>query len=114
MHGYGRIAKPLTDLLKKNAFRWSKEVYAAFEALKEALVTVTVLALPDFTKMFIVETDASGSGLSVVLMQARRPITYLSKALSPRNKEISVYKRELIAIVLALQKWQHYLLRRHF
>lgn len=111
---YGKIAKPLTDLLKKNAFRWNEEAHTAFEALKEAMITVPVLALLDFTKMFVVEMVASGSGLGVVLMQVGRPIAYLSKALSSRNREKSVYERESMAIVLALQKWRHYLIGRHF
>lgn len=114
VRGYGKIAESLTNLLKKNSFRWNEEAYAAFEALKKAMVTVPVLPLPDFTKEFIVETNASGLGLGAVLIQAGRPIAYLSKTLSPINKEQSVYERELMAIVLALQKWCHYLLGCHF
>lgn len=106
MRDYGKIAVSLTNLLKKNSFRWNNEALAAFDAFKQVMVTVLVLVLPDFTKEFIVETDASGSGsgLGAVLMQAGRPAAYLSKVLSPRNREKSVYERELMAIVLALQK----------
>lgn len=112
--GYSRIAEPLTNLLKKNAFKWGMEAQKAFENLKTTMISIPVLAMPNFFKEFIVETDASRSGLGVVLMEEGRPIAFLSKELSLRNKGKSVYERELMAMVLAFQKWRHYLLERHF
>ena len=66
---YGRITAPLTTLLKKDAFSWTPKETKAFEHLKEVMFLATVLATPDFTKTFIVECDASGNGIGVILMQ---------------------------------------------
>ena len=66
---YGRIAAPLTTLLKKDAFSWTPEATKAFEHLKEAICLALVLAMPEFTKTFIVECDASGNRIDVFLMK---------------------------------------------
>jgi hypothetical protein len=65
---YGNIATPLTNLLKKDSFHWNEFANSDFERLKEVLCTTLVLATPDFKKDFIVECDALGNGIGVVLM----------------------------------------------
>ncbi|XP_057438204.1 transposon Tf2-1 polyprotein isoform X3 [Lotus japonicus] len=111
---YGKVAKPLTELTKKDNFWWGPEAQQAFTLLKSVMTTSPVLALPDFNLPFEVECDAAGRGIGAVLMQQRRPIAYFSKALSAGNLAKSVYEKELMALVLCIQHWRHYLLGRVF
>jgi len=78
------------------------------------MVTALILALPNISKTFVVETDTSGLGIGVVLMQEGHPIAYFSKALSSRHQGLSTYEKELMAVVLVVEKWRCYLLGRHF
>ncbi|KAK4386079.1 Retrovirus-related Pol polyprotein from transposon.6 [Sesamum angolense] len=112
--GYGIMSKPLTELLKKDNFRWTQEASDAFECLKQAMISALILVLLDFTQHFIIEADACDKGIRAVLMQKQRPIAFLSKALSPRNQGLSVYEKEFLAILQAVQKWKHYFIGHHF
>ncbi|GJR76305.1 putative mitochondrial protein [Tanacetum coccineum] len=79
-----------------------------------AMMNAPMLALPNFQEEFIVETDASKEGIGAVLQQQGHPISFLSKTLAPRHKGLYTYKKELLAVVYALEKWIWYLFDRHF
>lgn len=111
---YGKISAPLNQLLKKDSFQWSDEATAAFQELRYAMTTLPVLALSNYSKVFIAETDASGKGLGAMLMQEGHPIAFWSKGLSGKNQALSTYGNELMAVVLAVLEWRHYLLGIHF
>jgi hypothetical protein len=111
---YGILTKLLTTLLQKKQFQWSADAQAAFDQLKVAMSSTPVLALPDFSKQFVVETDASDIGLGAVLMQDDKPIAFLSKSLSANNKFLSIYEKEFLALIMAVERWRPYLQRQEF
>nr|GEY89491.1 hypothetical protein [Tanacetum cinerariifolium] len=70
----------------------------------EAMMNASVLKLPNFEEVFIVETDASREGIGAVLQQAGHPIAYYSKTLAPRHHNLSTYEKELLAVIHVLHK----------
>lgn len=87
--GYAKLAAPLTDLLKKEAFKWTPEAETTFVQLQKVMTSAPVLALPNFQLPFILETNASDTGIGVVLHQNGHPIAYFSKKLAPRVQKKS-------------------------
>ncbi|XP_077228378.1 putative mitochondrial protein AtMg00860 [Tasmannia lanceolata] len=110
---YGKIVGPVTKMLQKDSFHWLEEATTTFQQLKKVMTTPPVLALPDFSKPFLIECDASGRGVGVVLAQGGRPLAYFSQALKGKSMHLSTYE-ELLALVLAVQKWRPYILGRKF
>ena len=109
------LTRPLTDLLKKGVyFVWTANHDTAFSALKQALMTAPVLALPDFSKPFSIQTDASELGVGAVLLQEGHPLAFVSKALGPRTRGLSTYKKEYLAVLVAVEQWRAYLQHGEF
>ncbi|KAL0455222.1 UNVERIFIED_CONTAM: Retrovirus-related Pol polyprotein from transposon [Sesamum latifolium] len=104
------VAKPLTNLLKKNTpFNWNDRCAQSFEELKRRLTSAPILALPSGDGGYVVYTDASRQGLGCVLMQHGKVIAYASRQLRPHEMNYPTHDLELAAIVHALKIWRHYL-----
>jgi hypothetical protein len=112
VRNFGILAKPLTELLKKDRPSvWTPSHSEAFQLLKDALCSAPVLALLDFSKPFHIDTDASGTGVGAVLHQDAHPLTFLSKPLCPKNQGLTVYEKEYLSLLMAVDQWRHYLLQ---
>ncbi|CAH1257446.1 GIN1 [Branchiostoma lanceolatum] len=111
---FSKKAKPLTLLTRKHArFTWTEECANAFSELKQHLVSAPILAYPDFSKPFIVDTDASDVGLGGVLSQVQdgleRVVSYYSRALKPEEQRYCVHRREMLAAVEFITRHECYL-----
>lgn len=100
--------------MKKKQFVWSIEAQHAFETLKQAMATTPVIALPNFNIPFEVETDAFNVRVGAVLMQAGQPIAFLSKALGPAHRKLSIYEKDFLALIMSVERWRPYLQRQEF
>lgn len=78
------------------------------------MITTHVLALPNFSETFVIETDACDTGIGAVLSQKGHPVAFYSKALGVKNSQLSTYEKEFLAILMAVEKWRCYLSRGPF
>ena len=117
---YATIAKPLTNLLKKDEpFIWDMEQEIAFNTLKQKLCEYPILILPDFTKPFYICCDASDIAISAILEQLdsenrEQVIAYSSRLLTNTETFYSVYHRELLATVFATEQYRSYIYGKKF
>jgi hypothetical protein len=113
---FSNIAHPIHDLTKKNTrWDWTPACEDAFLTIKDAFTRRPVLSMPDVSSPFFVMSDASLTAIRAVLMQkdsnrGLHPCAYLSKTLSSAERNYDIYDRELLAVIHALEEWQHYLL----
>ena len=118
---YSAVAAPLTDLTKKGQpekLRWEEAQNRAFETLKAHISCPPVLRLPDFSREFVLQTDACNDGIGGILLQEedgiKHPIAFASKKLLPRERNYSTIEKECLAIVWAVQKFQNFLFGKPF
>ena len=115
IQGFSRLAAPLTQLLHKNMpFHWEAKQSQAFQALKQLISHRPVLILADPERPFVVTTDASGYAVGATLAQDHghglQPVAYLSKKMLDAETRYPVGEQELLAVVVAVREWRHYLL----
>ena len=116
---FAAIAKPLHRLTEKGAaFVWTEECSKAFESLKQKMVKAPVLAHPDFSQGFILDTDASDLAIGAVLSQKiegqERVIAYASRTLTKSERRYCVTRKELLALVNFVKYFRHYLYGKSF
>ena len=116
---YADIAEPLVRLTRKKVdYVWDEDCQLAFERLKTMLISSPILSRPEFDREFILETDASDTGLGAVLKQSYedgdRVIAYASRVLSAAERNYSVTERECLAILWAVRKFRCYVEAEHF
>jgi hypothetical protein len=116
IRGYAQIAKPLTDLTKKGIpFCWEDQHTEALDKLIQMVTTAPVLGCPDLEQQYFLEVDASVFALGAVLFQyddqrRRCDVAYLSKALTPPERNYNIWDREFLAIIAVLHHWRHLLM----
>lgn len=112
---FSTIASPLSDMLKKSKskFVWSENAEKAFQDLKNILVSQPVLANPDYSKRFIIQSDASDTGVGAVLVQGEGEdecvIAYMSQKLSSAQQKYPTTERECLAVITAIEKFRPYI-----
>ena len=114
-----QIAFPLNQLLTKGVpFEWTKDCQLAFDTLKERLTSAPVLTFPCPGGVFILDTDASNTGLGAVLSQMQdgqeRVLGYFSRSLSKTERNYCVTRRELLALVAATEHFNYFLYGQKF
>lgn len=109
------IVAPLKRLIKKDCkFEWNMDAKRAFEELNIRMTTSPVLVLPDFQRMFKVQTDARGLLVGGVLIQENRLVSYFIEKLNDARRHYCTYDLEVYVVVQALHNWRHYLLPKEF
>ena len=117
--GLADLLTPLYALTKKGAtYHWSRECDEAFAELKTAITSTAVLAYPNDSDPYILDTDASDDSIGGALYQVQqgqeRPISFASASLTPAQKKYCTTRKELLAVVVFTRRFRHYLLGRHF
>src|SRR3981189_2126343 len=113
---FSQHARPLFDLTMKDVrFIWGSPQEDAFVMLKGLVTSTPVLALPDSDLPYRLEADASGVATGAVLSQQSRedskwhPVSFLSKALSPVERNYEIHDVEMLEIIRGLEERRHYL-----
>ena len=111
---FSMIARPLHELTGNSPWEWLPRHQAAFDTLKTAISDATILHTPHDTGKFKVEADSSDFAVGGTLSQLQegrwKPIAFLSKSLSPAERNYEIYDKELLAIIICLDEWRQYIL----
>lgn len=113
---YARLSAPITSLLKGRGkgrtIQWTPEAENSFQEIKRRIATAPVLASPDFSKDFLIQTDASDVAVGAVLFQEfegkEHPIAFASRTLTASERKYSATERELIGVIFGIEHFRGY------
>jgi RNase H-like domain found in reverse transcriptase/Reverse transcriptase (RNA-dependent DNA polymerase) len=115
IEGFSHIARPLFNLTKNDSeFCWTSDKQSAFDTLKGKITSTPILALPNNSKPFRIKADSSDFATGAVLSQQGldddkwHPVAFLSKSISPVERNYGIHNKEMLAIVRALEEWRHF------
>lgn len=116
---FGDVARPLYQLCRHDCeFQWDESCDTAFDKLKDLLISAPILGYPNRCGKFILDTDASAYAVGAVISQIQegqeKVISYASKTLSPSERNYCTTRRELLAVVIFVKKFRHYLYGKRF
>jgi hypothetical protein len=113
---FSHHARPLFNLTKSDVkWRWTLEEQLAFDSLKAAVTSAPILTSPDNSRPFRIEADSSDFATGAVLSQQSpsdekwHPVAFLSKSLSPVERNYEIHDKEMLAIIRAMEEWRHFL-----
>lgn len=117
IRNFSSVVSPLTSMVKKGTHRlhWAETALQAFQELKRRFVTAPILHHPDPSLQFLVEVDASNTGIGAILSQRQsstaklHPCAFYSRKLNAAERNYDVGDRELLAMKAAFEEWRHWL-----
>jgi len=116
---FASIVKPIHNLLKANqTFIWDEHANTSFLKIKDALSSAPVLATPDFSRDFIVYTNATEEAISAILMQKKiqnveQPTVFMSQSIPDSAVQYTLIEKHAYSLVKAIDKFRHYILSKH-
>ena len=117
---FGKIAAPLTKLLENNRiFVWDDDATNAFSELRKRLANTPILIYPDFSVLFLIDSDATDKEIYAVLSQIGKdqlehPIAYFIRTLGKHERNYSITRKELLAAIEGIEHFKCYLYEQHF
>jgi hypothetical protein len=119
---FSTLVSPILELnkgrAKRQPIKWTLGAENSFLKLKQLLVSAPILTNPDFSKPFIIQTDASDTGLAAVLIQGEgedeRVIAYASRSLNKSERNYSATEKECLAVLFGIEKYRPYVEGTHF
>lgn len=114
IENFAELAAPLNKLRRKNVpYEWGDDQQISFEKLKEAIISPPVLQIPDFSKRFVLQCDASCNAIGSCLLQefegTRLPIAYASRSLTSCEKKYSIFELECLSAVTFMEHFREFL-----